>query len=181
LVISVVDSLINRIVQLAQWRKHRRETLFEGFVEPTFIIFEQVHADYLKSFLEYRDAIAAPDADIRGLIDKIEADALFTAGDRAKVLEAAEAIGDELVGGFVGAIFEYIRGAVPALEAPAPSVSYVSNIWREEAMALMSPLAEMRESSRKEATGVIDDVVRKLQERYKEVVHEYESLRRKLR
>jgi hypothetical protein len=125
--IALVDSLIDRLIQLVEWRKHRRTALLTNLVEPTFAMFEEVHANYLKRFRGYREEIQSPDADIRRLIDTIATDALFAAGDRAKLLESANVIDDETVGAFVESVVQYLgwpRGNV------APETFGVSKGYR---------------------------------------------------
>jgi hypothetical protein len=58
--IALVDSLIDRLIQLVEWRKHRRTALLTNLVEPTFAMFEEVHANYLKRFRGYREEIQSP-------------------------------------------------------------------------------------------------------------------------
>lgn len=69
---------------------------FEGFIEPIWAGFSQVHEDYKKSISEYRNLVLQGEDPIR-ILDQIKSDSLLTQDLRAKLLASMYSISSRKV------------------------------------------------------------------------------------
>jgi hypothetical protein len=114
MIVDLVDKLIERAIQLYQHRREVSKATFARNVTPAYEAFEQVHAAYLDSFARYRARLReSPDLlrPASPLLDEIRRENLFTAHTRARVLELAQAGGDDELQHFVRAIHDYLLRA----------------------------------------------------------------------
>jgi hypothetical protein len=51
---AVLDSAIDRLIQLVQYPKHRYRAAFDDLLKPAFDELMQVHSDYIQMFEETR-------------------------------------------------------------------------------------------------------------------------------
>jgi hypothetical protein len=109
--LNLIQSLIDRCIQLVEHRNKRRQTFFSECVEPVMKTFDEVHASYLKTFTEAREAIVSdpnwlkrPDA----FFDSIYADSLLSQSQRAQLLHATKIMDKPELVDFLKAIREYL-------------------------------------------------------------------------
>ena len=108
MIVDLVDKLIDRCIQLINFRKEQRKTLFENSIKPIFSQFEIVHKEYLQSFKRYRDLLNNSDEDLKRIIDLIETDNLFSEDQRAKLRALADGTGNSSLDRFVQYIHMYL-------------------------------------------------------------------------
>ena len=111
MVLDLVEKLVDRLIQLATYRKQVRQQLLDEHVKPVFEAFEAVHREYLASFAKYRDVLkgsADPFEPNHPLLEAILTDNLFTQHERSRILELGQAADDPEVGPFMTAIRDYL-------------------------------------------------------------------------
>lgn len=113
MIIGLVDKLLDRVIQLFTYEKKKRSELLQNYVTPVFLEFENVHKAYLESFLRYRELIKTSQNPhwINELKGTLEKDNLFTADSRSKLGRLAESRKQELFGGFIEDILNYLMSA----------------------------------------------------------------------
>lgn len=146
MIIDLVDTLADRVIQLLLYRKQARKTLLDDHITPVFEEFEAVHNAYLAAFDKYRTLIlnAKELKASSPILTTIEKDNLFTANQRAKVFELAKAAEDELVGPFVESIYRYLidaRVVDPLSNYEEPDIIFTQR-WRHSLMEQLSIIFE---------------------------------------
>lgn len=142
MIVGVIDKLVDRVIQLINYRKQIRKTVLDEYVGPTYSEFEKVHKAYLDSFEKYRELLQASiQLDMNSpILDIIQKDNLFTADQRAKVFELAKVAEDDLVGSFVQSIYRYLvdaRVVDPLAPERIPDLVYVQ-FWRRSLIEVLS-------------------------------------------
>lgn len=110
MILTLLDKLIDRCIQLIKHRAEVQRNVFNDFVLPVFSEFEVVHNNYLDTFHKYRQLLKTSDkgCDLtHPIFDLIKEDIIFTKGQRLKVLELARANGTDAVSQFVNSICRY--------------------------------------------------------------------------
>ena len=83
--LELTEKLVDRCIQLFKERSADKKRLFEEYVKPIFDDFEEIHAAYIDTFLRLRSAIREKAISIDELIEQIEAEYLFSEGQRDKL------------------------------------------------------------------------------------------------
>ena len=110
MIIDLADKFIDRLIQLATYKKQRHIELMEKYATPVFEEFERIHFAYLDSFSRYRELIMNTQNVnwISSLQDLINKENLFSFNVRAKAIRLAEAGPDGIADPFVISIGEYL-------------------------------------------------------------------------
>ncbi len=112
--IEITEKLVDRCIQLLTVRSANKKRLFEEHITPIFHDFEAVHAKYLETFAKLRSEIMQGTMDLKELINYIEAEYLFSEGQRNKLRKIAYGQGltlkyePELINTFLFKIHSYL-------------------------------------------------------------------------
>ena len=198
MLIDIIDKLIDRIIQLAEWKKQSRKNLFNDFINPIFIEFEVVHNDYLDSFRHYRSLLRSSSVSLDSVCDTIKEDNIFTENRRNRLKELANAGNDATITRpFINSIIQYLTDPYdPMLKLieksnkfgySGPEVSgnfaigdisgEINQVYREP---LRHAILVNEVKTEDETIEILDKIVLKLQERYSRVVTEYAKLKKSL-
>src|SRR5208282_241723 len=85
---GLLQTLVDRCIQLAQHKKTQRRSVFTDIVQPIQDAFESVHNDYLATFRQYRSVIATSDSPLDGghpVFEMLQTDSLFSQSLRNKL------------------------------------------------------------------------------------------------
>ncbi len=94
MILDLADKLIDRAVELFQYRKTLRRETYDAQVAPTQKAFEALHESYLASFARYRKQISETPELIRAnspLLEEIRTENLYSAHTRTALLQLAAA------------------------------------------------------------------------------------------
>lgn len=146
MILDIVDTLLDRFIQLLTYKAAKRAALLGTHVTPAFEEFERIHSAYLESFGRYRELIRDTQnpAWLGSLQATLERDNLFSAGARAKVVRLAEAADHPLLGAFITETCGYLMGArlVDSLgKAIQPTRT---QRWRQSLFRTLDRIAEER-------------------------------------
>jgi hypothetical protein len=83
--LELTEKLVDRCIQLFREKSSNKKRLFDEYVKPIYDSFDKIHATYLDTFLRLRSAIGEKTISIYDLVDQIEAEYLFTEGQREKL------------------------------------------------------------------------------------------------
>ncbi|MBD2315263.1 hypothetical protein [Phormidium tenue] len=85
--IELIDKVLDRLLQIYKYKKDKKKSFFEEFIQPLQDSFEQLHKDYLESFNSYRDKTLSDFSSefILELANDIRKDHFLTKGVRGKV------------------------------------------------------------------------------------------------
>jgi len=143
MLLELVDKLVDRLVELATYRKKARRELFEDHVVPVFEAFEAIHREYLASFDKYRETLrssASPLEPNHPLLETIRKDNLFTEHERMKITQLGQAVDDPEVGPFAAAVRDYL---VDTRVADDPLAGYRTAPFRNPQLWRRSLLREL--------------------------------------
>ena len=147
MLVDLIDKLIDRIIQLVNYRKQVRKTLLDDYISPIYSEFERVHKEYLVSFEKYRDLIKSSDSSLgknSPILDLIRKDNLFTADERAKIIELARIAADDAVDEFVHSIYRYLVDArvVNPLAQEGNEDLAKTQLWRRSLLTELTSIFE---------------------------------------
>lgn len=111
--VSLILSLIDRLIDLVKKRSEVNREMFTDFVQPAFQSFEVVHADYIDSLVRYRTRLG--DKNFRldlehPVFREIELDSMKSEHLRTKLSDFKPANASEKLQPFLVAIDFYLRG-----------------------------------------------------------------------
>lgn len=111
--ISVLNILVDRIIQLYNYPKGTKAKIFNNFITPIYNDFEQVHVEYLHSFKDYRRLIEDQEwsKNNNKFLERLENDNRYTMHTRIKILSLADESKKnkgKAVGPFIDAIYGYL-------------------------------------------------------------------------
>lgn len=66
MVLDLVEKLSEKVIELINYQKKVKKSLFDNQIEPIFNQLESVHASYIDSFRKYYDCIKDNEFDIGG-------------------------------------------------------------------------------------------------------------------
>jgi hypothetical protein len=147
---ALFDKLIDRIVQLATYRKGLRRALLDEQVEPVFATFEAIHKHYLESFAQYRDLLrtsSEPLGTKHRIFERIRTDNLFSDHERARIMQLGEATDDPQLGPLVGAIRDYIvdmRIAQDPIDGYRKGKFRNTQLWRRTLLTELEAISQDR-------------------------------------
>ncbi len=191
--ISLIDKLIGRCIQLLEMRAAKPRDAFENFIEPTFKQFEKVHRSYIAAFKRARRTMdeAATFADAYTEIEKIvvdqilyEADGRQTLYELANVAQLADVAqkvrGIHLLEDFVTSIQDYLTTGVNV--SHNEKVHLVNDQrWMSNLMHILSGIKKHRgvklDEKRRRGTAAIDLAVAEMQAQYAKVSLAYTKMR----
>lgn len=150
MLLELVDKLVDRLVELATYRKKARRELLDDHVAPVFEAFEAIHREYLASFEKYRETLRSSVSPLESghpLLDAIRKDNLFTEHGRMKIMQLGQAVDDPEVGPFVAAVRDYL---VDTRVAGDPIAGYRTapfrnpQVWRRTLLHELEAILEER-------------------------------------
>jgi len=121
MLVQAIDKLIDRIIQLFQYQEKVRKETLENFIDPIYVLFEQIHNEYLKDFRKYREMIINSKLTLNAshpIFDLIKTDSLYSQGQRGKLealidplmrLRESKSENEKLIGILLWEITGYIR------------------------------------------------------------------------
>jgi hypothetical protein len=189
MLVDLIEKLIDRCIGLVKEHEETKRHFLQDFVEPIYAEFQSVHDGYLACFEDYRAVLRGQDvfaAKVAQLEDKLRKDNLFTAGQRAKLLQFSRLSRGESFGNFVGGIrwyltdtFEELVGTHATDEILQQSMrnqSYRNSLARE--LSLINDKQGLDDAQKqKVAIHGLDRIVYGMQERYGSVTEEYIRLK----
>ncbi len=57
IIVDIIDKLVSRIIDLLKEEQRMKKSIHDDFVEPLMVQFEQIHKDYVESFIRYRKIV----------------------------------------------------------------------------------------------------------------------------
>ena len=192
----MLDLVLKLIDKGAQLLKHRQATdraFYDDFVAPTIADFEEVHNNYLDSFIEYKRIIETTSQPLdleHPILKKIQEDSLYSDNLRAKLHALFDqnydtTIGaffrshDTAIGAFIRSIADYLHWVIYWEEAYSAPFNVYRFSFQEQLIDIFmshKPKSEKREIALKR----VDKVVADLQERYKDVIIEQSKVKKVL-
>lgn len=118
---SLIVTVVDRLIQLLTRREEVGRASYDDAVVPLIAAVDLLHQHYLKSFREYRDMLVTDPASLRGVLDRVGADSLFSRDLRSQVKAQLGTISDPSVAPLLRAVRSYTT------------------------LAMMNPLAEWRD------------------------------------
>lgn len=121
MLVQAIDKLIDRIIQLFQYQEKVRKETLENYIDPIYVLFEQIHNEYLKDFRKYREMIINSKSPLNAshpLFDLIKTDSLYSQDQRGKLealidplmrLRESKSENEKLIGILLWEITGYIR------------------------------------------------------------------------
>lgn len=182
--IDLIDKLIDRLIQLVNYRKENKRQFLDTYLAPLYEAFEEIHEAYLSAFKGYLDDIRRDDCDVKSLIETIEENRLFEDHRRRKVLAMSSIKPESDIDRFLGLIQAYLVNPYKFLDfedGHRPNLPSSQQIqmqrWRG---TLVEHLREiMKKKDRKEkAVHAIEMIVLQMQDIYGEASAEYVRMRR---
>ena len=170
MIIDLIDKLISRAIDLLREEQRSKKSIYDNFVKPLTDQFDELHNDYIRTFIKYREVIIQGDArlhDKHPLFDLIKNDSLSSDSMRVK-LGALYCVIKEEKGGssefkiLLRGIALYLKYSV---EAPEP---------------VNSPrdlLAALKGESKEQAVFIIEEKIKELQREYADFRYGYERLK----
>jgi hypothetical protein len=181
LLLKVVDRF-----QLIRQRQESDRKLYEDFVVPAMSDLEKLHQNYLETFQSYRREIEAktnpltPDHPVLG---KIEADSLYFAQLRSKLMSIHELRTDSVFGTLMEKIYVYTAGGELNKKILLEGRRQIPNASRSYAITGLTEVFSLDTSKaqkRQMALKLLDRVVSELQWCYSEVIKENGTLKKSL-
>src|SRR5947209_8466029 len=133
--ISVLLSLVDRLIDLVKKRSELDRGLFEDFVDPAFRTFEGVHTDYIESLTRYRDRLADKSFNMdlnHPVFRDIEFDSLKSEHLRVKLSDFKPSDSSPKLRQFLTTIDFYLRG----IAASGDRTEFVERIATERQLHL---------------------------------------------
>jgi hypothetical protein len=186
MIIEALDKLIDRFLQLMNYRKQQKRELYSNFVEPVFAEFEAVHKNYLDSFKCYRQMLHSSETPLDShhpVFDKIREDSLFSAEIRAKTAVILELESDPLIGSFAKAVATYVLGQELYTNIVLNGYRSLPNVIRKKIIAGLKSIADLSVSDdekKSRALATLDKLIEERQEDYLCVTLELRRLKTRL-
>jgi len=95
MLVTIIDELVGRIADLANYRYKVRGALLQDHITPIYNEFELLHKEYLVSFEKYRELIQSskyPLDDNNPIFDIIKTDNLFSMHMRINIIERSRVV-----------------------------------------------------------------------------------------
>lgn len=204
---KLINLCIDLVVPFIRGRKkedrEENRRLFENHVQPIFEVFADLHKNYLESFRSYRELIrkiSNYSAEVDMICDQISTDNLFTEDKRNRLASLYKTKHLKELEPFVFSIFSYLVGAIEGNlgsefgddiyeiinqhylergELPIIRTQYFRTSFIKDLQSLKDP--SYRDNERKnEAISKLDEKVKLLQERRKDVDEAYAEIKKSL-
>lgn len=181
MLLTLVDKLIDRCIDLVKHKQEVNRSLFSDFVEPAYIQFEIVHNDYLETFRSYRGKLKDGNESLAKLIDKIKEDNLFSENQRHKLYALAKPA-DPLVGKFVRGIYCYLTNPYTFAPGRHDVAFREDQRWRVSLLHCLEMIGDKDPDHVDAETAInnLDMIVEEMQTLYGRVTKEYLGLKKQL-
>lgn len=196
IILDLVEKLIDRLIQLAQYKQKADERLFREFVEPIFADLERIHHHYLQSFRVFRKMLQDDSEELGTVIEKIREEYIFSEGQLSKLREfvSVQGLGTPELVDFYRAIYFFLtavhddHNALDALPSH-PFYPYYSEMRRDQVWFHGAIDGLVRGQYRhdsghspntRDSIIVLDGLVHQLQDSYGEICSMYANLKAKL-
>lgn len=196
--LDLADKIISRCLQLIGYVRTRREDEFKRLIEEPYHTFCELHEEYLKSFMIYRERLVeAKDMDISSILDEISRDAIFNLHKRSKLRAALENCPRDDFSKLMKSIKVYLDWDGPGMRTTkrlpydvtddvqrtvsANLRSMLKNIPRGVAFRMLAEIQKSKfdiDRRRQASVILIDEIVATIQELQSRVTKEYYVLRK---
>ena len=171
MLIDLIDKLISRVVDLLKEEQRIKKTMHDNFIVPLMSQFEEIHENYVQTFIKYGEIISGGDFPItkaHPVVKEIKKDSLTSNSMRVKLgalwraLEDSKDNSSELTA-LLEAIGRYLQFAV---ESPVPS-----NVARAELTA------DLIGAAKEDADHIIATKIEQVQAEFSGVQEVYQALK----
>jgi len=195
MLLDLVEQLVERCLQFGRQRQEKLRPSFADSVEPVYQLCQQVHAQYLANFKEYRAKLNETDdfaGNVEELCARLAQDNRFSAGQEANVIAFMEIsrqqltsyVREDLLIGFITDIRSYLSRAfteVFGTHYTGGTLRVMSPVFRNTLVGQLRKLvAETALSNdRKQAAAVklLDGIAAELQSGFAVITKRYQLLR----
>jgi len=174
MLIDLIDKLISRVIDLLKEEQRLKKSLHDDFVMPLMDQFDEIHNNYIQTFIKYRETIkqgASPLNKEHPLFEEIKKDSLSSDSMRVKLRALWRVLSDrsnnssELMG-LLEPIARYLELAVESpIPRNAPRASITSDILG---------------ATKEQACSVIEEKIEQLQRDFSRVHDKHQELKMKL-
>lgn len=181
--------LLTKIVDLVfNYRSHKKDDkvfLLEKIIEPAMNDLSVLHQNYIDTFMGYCNILETGSIDIlkdHPVFKSIVKDAIITRSLRDKIYSFYDTTNYSSANDFVNSIGHYFAG-MPGFIDDGQNKEYAlkTNIARHELYVLLVGLSEGKETAESQKVVQVIEVIKvfigRLQDRYKEVVYNYNSFK----
>jgi len=106
--IELVDRLIDRVIQLVNYKKAHDRAFLDNHITPTFEAVSALHEAYLASFKDYLAVVDTCTESLQSLIDRVETEKIFEDHARQRILAAISSLPDVSCAEFVSQVRRYL-------------------------------------------------------------------------
>lgn len=144
MIVELVDKLLDRALQLNDYKNQRHQALLDRHLSPMFEEFDQVHRAYLDSFSRYRTCIEQNTEsnwidELRALVEK---ENLFSASSRSKILRLSGGEQDKRLVSITQGIAEYLLGARLVDPLGKQEFPHLVQRWRQSFCRTLEKIAQ---------------------------------------
>ena len=186
MLITEVVTFLDTLRGLAQRKSELDREYFKDFLEPTWEMFNRVHAAYLSSLKEYNDLLSKEDVDLNALLTKITLDTEHLANIRVELFKLVKympsgAVYRREVDVFKGRISRYfeLAGFFINRESGYIFIGRDRDFGRSDYSPIRIPLIIRisRKQDLEDARHVIRGIRNKLQSNYSEAADTFYQLK----
>lgn len=188
--IDTILKILSTLKDGLNFYSEAKKDTFRNFIEPALADFEKVHVNYLDTFNKYLKILNTSNAPLNknhSLFKMIENDSLFSEHLRGRGFSFYD-YSDDKFEHFAFSIYDYLMysNSAPRYNNTIEHTEYImcSNIIRFEAYAglydLFSDDQYSDDQKRKKAIDQINSILRNLQDKHRNVIDNYNSLKKQL-
>jgi hypothetical protein len=196
MIVALIDKLADRIIDLLKHHQESKRKFFENYISPVYSLFEEVHAEYLKSFQKYRNMLKENrnyDKVVDELCDLIKEEHLFTTHQREKLVGLLSTPKESDLENFTFWISYYLFDSWEAFhgsyDLDHSDKGFGPQRWRKSLFDYLKGIQEghhigtLEKISKrhrvKAAIDVLDGLVDKMQTVYSKITKDYFELKKK--
>jgi hypothetical protein len=174
MLIDLIDKLISRVIDLLKEEQRLKKSMHDDFVMPLMNQFDEIHKNYIRTFVRYRKTINQVDSPLNKehpLFEEIKKDSLLSASMRVKlgalwrVIDKRNDNSGELII-LLKSIARYLEFAV---KSPIP---------RNDVRASLT--SDLLGATKEQACSVVEEKLEQLQGDFSRVQEKYQDLKMKL-
>jgi len=170
--LDIALSLVDRLITLTKQKHETDRKLHDDFLKPLVEDFDQLHKNYIETFMGYRQTLnqaAGPLNPSHALITRIETDSRFTAHLRTKLLALSQLRTDPIFGKVVWVAHSYICSGDNVKDVLVNGWRSIPNAPRAEVVAGLKEIFSRDTTDaekRLDGLRLIDRVIDELQDSY---------------
>jgi len=108
MILTLVDKLIARIIQLSKIRSENKRNIFINHVEPIFRAYEEIRENYNSSFRRFDQQLVDPNEPLSAILNQIKTELMYTEDKRITLRELCNHPVDERIGPFCYKVWNFI-------------------------------------------------------------------------